>query len=40
MLYFCLASDLEQSLEVLSSYEGSCIKIENGINQPIPIKFL
>lgn len=40
MLYLCLASDLEQSLEVPSSYEESFIKIQNGINQPVPIKFL
>ena len=40
MLYFCLASGLEQSLEVPSGYEESFIKIRNGIIQPVPIKSL
>lgn len=37
-LYFYLASGLERSLEVPLGYEGSFIKAQNGIIQPVPNK--
>lgn len=40
VLYYYLASDLEQSLEICSGYKGSYVKVRNGITQHVAIKSL